>query len=102
MSKIDVDFDAPAGDVTPEHIKAVFATLAKLVAVGKVLANLTPNVVDDRVLETIDKTMKLLEPFAAEPWVADLVNVIVALFRRKDLDVKQRAERVIQALSELS
>ena len=77
MGEIDVTIDAKG--VTPEQIKSVLDMAKRLVTFGLVMARLTRTELDDKVLAFIDKFVDTVTPYAAEPWVIELVGWLIAL-----------------------
>ena len=70
--------------MTPEQIKALFEQVQKAITIGKLVAAMTPTDLDDKALAYAETVMNTIEPFAEQPWVANLFNFCLQFFQHKD------------------
>lgn len=71
-----------ARDVKTDDIQKVLATLKRLLKLGKGLSALTPTELDDKVIETLEKVLAVVEPFAQDEVILDIINFIFELFKK--------------------
>lgn len=72
------------GDLEREDVQKTLATAKKLLRLGKGLSALTPTELDDKVIETLDRVVSALEPFAQEDVILDIVNFVLDLLKKDE------------------
>ncbi len=63
-------------------MKKYFTVAKGLVKIAKGLAAVTGTKVDDEILGAVESGINFLEPYIDEEWAFDLINSIIALFKK--------------------
>ncbi len=69
--------------MTPDQVVSALDVLGHLLDAAGMLAKLTTNQVDDQVVASAQALLAKVRPYAAEPWVTDLLNSLLTLFGSK-------------------
>lgn len=93
MSQINIKVeDIMSQEVNPLDFENYLTVINRILTISAVVARLTPNLVDDKVVGTIQNVVDAVGPYVKEPWFSDLVNLIVGLFQ------KNKPEDVVKLL----
>lgn len=81
--------------ITPQDVQRYLAAIQHLCVFGKSLAALTSTTYDDRAIAFVEKVVAIVQPYAAEPWFADVLDWLLTKASGSS-DLKQRLQRLMK------